>query len=339
MDILCAGLSHRTAPVEIREKFAIGIRELPRITEAILKLPGVHGVVVLSTCNRVEFYLSADNAKAAFDALDTTLHNRFKTRAPFYQLPPREAISHLFSVACGLDSMVPGETEIFGQIKKAYQAAIELNAADPALHQLFQKTFHVAKHIRTETHITRGPTSIASVAVTLAENTFGRLDGRGVMILGAGETSQRTARGMVSRGAKTVLVSNRTFARASRLADEIGGTAIRFEEWETAFETIDILICSTSAPRVILTKQKLSNHLSHRAERPLFVIDLAVPRDADPAIREIPNVILHDIDSLDELAKKSVEIRRSEIIRCQSLISQHITEFLSIPNPQPQTAQ
>jgi glutamyl-tRNA reductase len=218
---------------------------------------------------------------------------------------------------------------ILGQVKKAYSTAAELGATTRHLNKLFQHAFRVAKHVRSETQITRGATSVGAVAVELAGKIFGNLAGRRVMILGAGETSERTARSLVSRGVKTVIVSNRTFDRAAKLAEEIGGLAIHFDHWQNAFADVDILICSTAAPHVILTPEKLAPLIRARAGRPLFVIDLAFPRDADPAINELDGVFLYDIDSLEGIVRQSLDVRRSEIIRCEQMITDQVSAFVS----------
>lgn len=329
MNILCAGLSHQNAPVEVREKFAIGQYELGETLAAMRSIDGMAGAVILSTCNRVEFYAASLCPVKTFGELQSLLWKRTGIEAPLYFHDTPHSVRHLFRVASGLDSMVIGETEILGQIKKAYSDAAELGATSRHINKLFQHAFRVAKHVRTETSITRGATSVGAVAVELAGKIFGDLSGRRVMILGAGETSERTARSLVSRGVKTIIVSNRTFDRAAKLAEEIGGLAIHFDHWQNAFSDVDILICSTSAPHAILTREKLAPMMRARGGRPLFVIDLAVPRDAEPSINEIENVFLYDIDSLESIVRQSLEVRRSEVARCERMISDHVGSFIS----------
>jgi len=329
MNILCAGLNHQNTPLEIREKFAIGSHELQDTLTAVRSIDGLSGAVILSTCNRVEFYAASLCPVRTFDELRTLLHARSGVDAPLYFHDTPRSVRHLFRVVSGLDSMVIGETEILGQVKKAYSAAAELGATSRHLNKLFQHAFRVAKHVRTETQITRGATSVGSVAVELAGKIFGDLTGRRVMILGAGETSERTARSLVSRGVKTVIVSNRTFDRAAKLAESIGGLAIHFDHWQNAFSDVDILICSTSAPHAILTREKLLPMMRERGGRPLFVIDLAVPRDAEPSINELDGVFLYDIDSLEQIVRQTLEIRRSEVIRCEQMITDQVSAFVS----------
>lgn len=329
MNILCAGLNHQNAPVEIREKFAIGNHELQDTLSAVRAIDGTGGAVILSTCNRVEFYAASLCPVRTFEALRGLMQTRSGVDAPLYFHDTPRSVRHLFRVASGLDSMVLGETEILGQVKKAYSAAAEMGATGRHINKLFQHAFRVAKHVRTETQITRGATSVGSVAVELAGKIFGDLGGRRVMILGAGETSERTARSLVSRGVRTVIVSNRTFERAARLAGEIGGLAIHFDHWQNAFADVDILICSTAAPHAILTLEKLAPMMRDRGGRPLFVIDLAVPRDADPAINDLEGVFLYDIDSLEGIVRQSLEVRRSEIERCEHMITHQVNTFVT----------
>jgi glutamyl-tRNA reductase len=224
--------------------------------------------------------------------------------------------------------MVIGETEILGQIKQAYSTAFDFGATNVHLNKLFQNAFRVAKQVRSETQITRGSTSVGSVAVDLAGKIFGDLSGRKVMLLGAGDTSERVARSLVSRGVRTVIVANRTFDRAAALADEIGGLAVHFDHWHTAFDEVDILICSTAAPHPIVTREKLEAIMQSHHERPLFIIDLAVPRDVHPSVNDLENVYLYDIDSLEQIARQSIEVRQGEITRCEKMIDRHVRDFL-----------
>lgn len=330
MNILCAGLNHHVASVEVRERFAISPGEVGPTLDALRGLDGVAGAVVVSTCNRVEYYAAAVCPLKVLGELKDFLTERSGgVQVPLYTHDSPHSIRHLFRVASGLDSMVLGETEILGQIKQAYAAATECGATNRYLNKLFQNAFRVAKQVRSETQITRGATSVGSVAVDLAGKIFGDLSGRKVMILGAGDTSERTARSLVSRGVRTVIVANRTFDRAAQLASEIGGLAVHFEHWHHAFEDVDILICSTAAPHPIVTKEKLRPLMRSRRDRPLFVIDLAVPRDAEPAVNELENVYLYDIDSLEQIVRQSLDVRRAEVVRCERMIDHHVGDFVA----------
>ncbi len=337
MNVLCLGVSHQTASVEIRERFAIPDTQLPVVTLEVGALPGVRETVIVSTCNRVEFYAASDNAPEALTALRSYLSDRFTSSTPplpldqknepFYTLSGPASIEHLFRVVSGLESMVLGETEILGQVKKAYAAAAGSGATSRLLNKLFQRAFNVAKEVRTRTNITRGSVSVGSVGVDLAEKIFGKLGRCHAMILGAGETSELTARALLSRGVRSIFVSNRSYDRAARLAAEMGGEAIHFDQWDQRFSDIDILISSTAAPHAIITPEKLAPVMKRRQERPLFVIDLAVPRDADPAINQLEGVYLYDIDALQAIANRGLEIRQREITQCEALIARHVDEF------------
>jgi glutamyl-tRNA reductase len=337
MHVVCLGLSHKTAPVELREKFAVGDPHLGEVAAQLARVDGVGEAVVVSTCNRVEYYVAADDAKRGAEVITDFLAGRVGVvPEAFHSLRGDESIRHLFRVVSGLESMVIGETEILGQVKKAYQAAQTAGATARNLNKLFQRAFNVAKEVRTQTSITRGAVSVGSVAVDLAEKIFGKLDHCKVMILGAGETAEMTAKALQSRGAQTVFVSNRTYERAAALAEALKGKAIHFEEWEKEFETLDIVIGSTGAPHAVVTSQKLMPLMARRADRPLFCIDLAVPRDFEPAVNDLDGVYLYDIDALQSIADESMQVRRQELARCEQMIERHVSEFrewMATPRP------
>ena len=329
MEILCIGLSHHTAPVELREKFAIPDGDLAAAAVQLGKTPGLSEAVIVSTCNRVEFYVAAEHAAAGLDAVRDFVKAR--VAAPegdaFFRHTTANSIRHLFRVVSGLDSMVLGETEILGQVKKAYQAAQTGGSTSRHLNKLFQRAFNVAKEVRTNTNITRGSVSVGSVAVELAEKIFGKLAQCRVMILGAGEMSELTAGALQARGVKTIFVANRSFDRAAALAEKMGGKAVHFDEWQREFHDVDILIGSTAAPHPVLTAAQLAPIMRQRRDRPLFCIDLAVPRDIEAAVNDIEGVYLYDIDSLQAIAEHSMNNRRSELAVCEQMIERHVTEF------------
>jgi glutamyl-tRNA reductase len=246
---------------------------------------------------------------------------------PFYRYEDTRCVQHLFRVASGLDSMVVGESEILGQAKKAYESARASGAAGPCLHRLFQRAFRVAKQVRTHTDITRGSVSVGSVAVDLAQRIFGQLGNCKVLVLGAGETSERTARALVSRGVTDLRVSNRSSDRAEELARLVGGQAVRFDEWPSQCREIDILITSTSSETPLLTPENLSAMLRNRIDRPLFIIDIAVPRDVHPNVNEMEGVYLYDIDSLQSVAEQSLALRRQQISVAEAIITEHVADF------------
>lgn len=331
MQIVCLGLSHKTAPVEVRERFAVLESHLGETALEIKQLPHVEEAVVVSTCNRVEFYTATRNPEGVIAALEEMIGQKAGDSALgkgcFIPHGGEMGIRHLFRVASGLESMVLGETEILGQVKKAYQAALETGATSRHLNKLFQRAFNVAKEVRTNTNITKGPVSTGSAAVELAEKIFGRLEHCKIMILGAGETAEMTAKALLSRGAKAIFVSNRTYERAHTLAESMGGKAIHFDAWEKEFHDLDILIGSTGAPHAVVSNERLAAMMAHRTDRPLFCIDLAVPRDFEPVINELEGVYLYDIDALQAIAQESIAVRKQELTLCERLIERHVEEF------------
>jgi glutamyl-tRNA reductase len=342
MNLFCIGLSHHTANVATREQFAGGAT-----AESIVREAGCTEALLLSTCNRVEVYavsqsrISTDEiARCLMRKSDTDPHDY---APPFYRYEAEKCVQHLFRVASALDSMVVGESEILGQAKKAYESARTSGAVGPYLHRLFQRAFRVAKQVRTHTDIARGAVSIGSVAVDLAQRIFGKFSDRKVLVLGAGETSERTARALISRGVSDLRVSNRSMDRAAELAQAVGGRAISFDEWAPQCREIDILITSTASETPLLTPEKLAPMLRERLDRPLFIIDIAVPRDVDPGVNEIEGVYLYDIDSLQSVAEQSLALRRQQVAAAEVIVAEHVTEFVdSISrafHPAPQTAE
>ena len=325
MHVVVIGLSHHSSPVTVREKFAFAEARIPEALQALRTSGLAEEAVILSTCNRVEIYAATTlEPRRAFAALREFLIRTHDYRDPLtdelYQYSDQEGVEHLFKVASGLDSMVLGETEILGQLKKAYDLALQHRHTGARLNKAFQRAFNVAKHIRTETNIQRGSISVASVAVELAEKIFDSLNGRQVMVIGAGETSEKAARALLSRGAHSVIVSNRSHDRAVALAAELGGRAVHFEEWASEFANIDIVISSTSAPHYVLDRVKLEPLLDLRRGRPLLLIDIAVPRDIEPEVNFLEDVYLYNIDDLQTIASGYLKQRQDEIARCETII-------------------
>src|SRR5882724_2607935 len=333
MPIVVIGLSHRTCPVELRERFAF---PAPKIPEAIQKLraEGVaEEAVIVSTCNRVEIYAaSASASRDTLAGLRQFLIDWCAFRGPLndeiYKMNEPDSLEHLFQVACGLDSMVLGETEILGQLKKSYDLALQHKHTGSRLNKAFQRAFNVAKQVRTETNIQRGSVSVGSVAVELAEKIFESLRDREVMVIGAGDTSEKTARALLSRGAQSIIVSNRSYDRAAALAGELGGRAIHFDRWAAEFEKIDIVISSTAAPHYVLDRLKLGPLMKLRRNRPLLLIDIAVPRDSEPEVNFLENVYLYNIDDLQAIADDYLQQRQDEIARCQAIIAEKARALL-----------
>ena len=324
MNLFCVGLSHHTANVETRERYAGGPAEADLLATGTMK-----EALVLSTCNRVEIYGASEQPLATKELMPALWQSPagLEETDVFYRYDGENCAQHLFRVVAGLDSMVIGETEILGQVKKAYETARQTGSAGPTLHRLFQRAFRVAKQVRSSTEITRGAVSVGSVAVELAGKIFGDLRERSVLILGAGETSERTARALSSRGVTDLRVSNRSHERGEELAALVQGRAVPFQEWTRECREIDILISSTSADEPLLTPELLAPMLHGRADRPLFIIDIAVPRDVAPEVNDMEGVYLYDIDSLQSIADQSLAMRRQQMAAAEKIISGHVSDF------------
>ncbi|HUI07963.1 MAG TPA: glutamyl-tRNA reductase [Verrucomicrobiae bacterium] len=332
MNLFLVGLNHRSAPVEVRERLAFARSGLGEATQLLLGAASLHEAAILSTCNRVEIYALAGDAGDAARAVRRFLHDHHKLSNSvdgyLYEHRDDGCIQHLLEVACGLDSMVLGETEILGQVKDAYDIAHQAGATGVVLNRLFQKVFSAAKHIRSATAITRGSTSVGAVAVDLAEKIFGKLGKCTVMVIGTGAMSEATARALQSRGAGSILVCSRSQERAEALAGQLQGRAISYDQWPSEFPAVDIVISSTAAPHPIVTTEKLVPLMKTRRQRPLFLIDIAVPRDVERACGELEHVYLYDIDDLQEIARANRAAREREITACQALIAQHRQRFV-----------
>jgi len=326
MNLFCVGLSHHSADVETLERFG-GNAEL----DCLLRSSGCAEALLLSTCNRVEVYAASASRVSTLDiarCLDRRIDSHTSPEsAPFYRYEDAQCVRHLFRVASGVDSMVVGETEILGQAKKAYEAARASGAAGRYLHRLFQRAFRVAKQVRTHTDIARGAVSVGSVAVDLAQKIFGDLGNCKVLVLGAGDTSEKTARALVSRGVSDLRVSNRSGERAENLAHLTTARVVPFESWIDECREIDILITSTSADVTLLGRDQLAPMLRARIDRPLFIIDIAVPRNVDADVDALDGVYLYDIDSLQSIADQSLAMRREQIAAAEQIIAQHVAEF------------
>ena len=325
MNLFCVGLSHHRTRVEELEQFAGHPETLDSLRQA-----GCAEALLLSTCNRVEVYAAAEALvpiPQVARCLACDFERTAETTPDFYCYEATDCVQHLFRVAAGIDSMVVGETEILGQVKKAYESARASAAAGPYLHRLLQRAFRVAKQVRTHTHITRGSVSIGSVAVHLASKVFMDLAEREILILGAGETGERTVRALISRGARNVRVSNRSPARATELAELVGGVAVPFNQWLQYCAEVDILVTATACDAPLLNPENLAPILRDRVDRPLFIIDIAVPRDVHPEVNQLEGVFLYDIDSLRSVAEQSLVLRRQQIASAEAIISAHVSEF------------
>jgi glutamyl-tRNA reductase len=333
VNIVCGGLTFEEVPVELREKVAFRDAQLPDALTKIKVMLGLREVVLVSTCNRVEYFgatTEPERAAAAWPDFLRQFHAVTEDFSPLsFQLRGMPCVEHLFSVASGIKSMVVGETEVLGQLKDAYDIARTHGETGKWLNRLFQSSFAAAKSVRSRTGITRGHVSVGSVSVELAEKIFGDLQGCRVMVIGAGETSERTARSLLRHGVPSILVANRTFDRAQALALELGGQAVHWEEWEARAVDVDIMISSTSAPHYVLTKEKLETLLRRRERRPLFLIDLAVPRDFEPSINLLDDVFLYDIDDLQSIAHGHLRERQTEITRSMEILQPHVERYMA----------
>lgn len=337
MKVFVTGLSYKTAPVEVREKLAVRPSLLPCCGCRIKLAAGLEEVVLVSTCNRVEVY----GATAAW--VQGKVFRIFQQLCPDLDVTPyvyvkegAAAVKHLFAVASGLDSMVIGETEITGQVKNAYQAAQPVGLTGRVLNRWFQTALQVAKEVRTRTGIGRGATSVGSVAVELAEKVFaGDLSDKTVMILGAGKMGEACVRHLAKSGTRSVLVANRSLERARTLAAEFGGRALSFDERLAAMTEADIVVSSTGSPTTVLHKDEIAGILPARSNRPLILIDIAVPRDIATDVEELENVYLYNIDHLEAIVRENSRLREQEISRCNEIIARRAATLLLKLNPRP----
>jgi glutamyl-tRNA reductase len=312
MNFHLIGVNHNTAPVEVRERLALSESRLPEVCKKLAQHPGVEEGFVLSTCNRVELLAHTKNGSADlrgfvrdFFQLDGNELDRY-----LYEYREREAIQHVFRVTSSLDSMVVGEPQILGQVKEAYAVARAVGAVHSQLDSLLTRAFAVAKRVRTETAVGSSAVSVASVAVELAKKIFGSLQGKHVYLVGAGKMSELAARHLLAHGAASIFVANRTYDRAVRLAEKFNGQAIAFEQLYETCDKADIVITSTGAPHAIFRREHGEIFLSRRRNRPMFFIDIAVPRDVDPSLNKVDGIFVYDIDDLQQAVSSHVADRR-----------------------------
>ena len=328
MNLFSLGLSHHTAAVSLRECFAVGDNQTDVVMPGLREVAGLDEIVLLSTCNRVEVYGVAQDPAAAMEAVIAALQHRAGRAAEFARFTGEESVHHLFRVAAGLDSMVLGETQILGQVKDAYAAAFGSGHTSTVLNRLFQHAFRAAKRVRSETEIGRGAVSVGSAAARLSASDLGDLSACRALFLGAGEAGEDVARSMHARGLMELLVANRTFSRAEALAAALGGRAVEFERWRDHLATADIVIACADARSRLLRADELTPFLAVREERPLFLLDLAVPRDFDPAIRVLRGATLHDIDDLEAVAREGESLRASEVEKAEAVITAQVADFV-----------
>jgi glutamyl-tRNA reductase len=330
MNFQVIGVNHNSAPLEVRERLAVTEQQLPDAIRSLVKQPGVDEGMVLSTCNRVEVVTSTKQGVdlrsflgSYFGVSAAALHSHI------YEFEQRDAVRHVFRVASSLDSMVVGEPQILGQIKEAYAVARGMGAISSALEALLSRAFAVAKRVRSETAIGSSSVSIASVAVELAEKIFGSLEDKTVYLVGAGKMAELAARHLIAHGAKNIIISNRTHERAVELADSFGGQAVPFDRLYETADNADIVLTSTGSQEPIFRREHGERMLSRRKNRPMFFIDIAVPRNVDPAVNRLDGMFVYDIDDLQGVAANNSAERKKEAERAEKIIELEVDRFTS----------
>lgn len=334
MKLLLTGVSHNTAPVEVRESLAFRAEDLPRALQDLRSRAGVNEALILSTCNRVEITVTTEDSIDPQTTVDLFLTDHKPVPAEgigphLYRYEGREAIHHLFRVAASLDSMVVGEPQILGQLKVAYTAAKDAGAVCGWLDGLLTRAFGVAKRVRSETGIGQMAVSVSYAAVELARKIFGSLAGRTVMIVGAGKMSELAARHLRRSGASHVFVTNRTHDRAMEMARLFQGTPVEYDRFHATLPEVDILIASSAAPHYILNKEEMQRVIAARRNKPAYLIDLAVPRNIDPSVNDVANVFLYDIDDLQEVVNANLRERMKEAERAETLVSEEVERMMA----------
>ncbi len=334
MGLVLLGLNHRTAPLPVREQVVYSREEALGALRALREEQCVPQAMLLSTCNRTEIYAVVADPQGIAPAMRDRL---FLTRIPegngrrldyIYQETGENAVRHLFRVACGLDSLVLGEQEILGQVKTAYEIARDAEAAGSVLHKLAARAFHIGKRARTETKIGLGAVSVAFAAVELAEKVFQKLEGRGALLVGAGENGALCARHLLARKVEPLLVANRTTARADALARDLGGETVSFERLAEAMARVDIVVCTTGAPNAIIGRDLVREVMHRREGRPLVLMDIAVPRDVDPAVDGIGSVFRFDIDALTSVVDRNLARREKEVPVVEQMVQVEVESFM-----------
>jgi glutamyl-tRNA reductase len=331
-EIVLVGLSHKTAPVEIREKISISKEQMAGFLGRLMGLPNIREGLILSTCNRMEVLAVIEDREDW-----TTWFKNFlegvagmadSDLAPYlYFLRGEDAVKHLFRVTASMDSMVLGEPQILGQVKEAYRQAANTKGTGLVLNKLLHRSFFIAKRIRTETKMANQAVSVSFAAVELAKKIMGNLDDKRAILIGAGEMSELAARHLVSQGVCEIWVTNRTYNRALDMAQELGGKAVPFEEFPKILKDMDIVVSSTGSTHYIIHKEQLGGVIRARKNRPMFFIDIAVPRDIDPAINEIDNIYVYDIDDLQGIVDSNKEERKKETLKAEGIVQEGVELF------------
>jgi glutamyl-tRNA reductase len=333
MGIVVVGLSHKTAPIEVREKLNFPENTLPDALRKLMTYEGIRESLIMSTCNRVEIYASVQDSAQGIDRIKQFISDyhglsREALERSLYVYPDAQGVRHTFRVASSLDSMVVGEAQILGQLKDAFDMALKTKTTSTILNKLIKKAISVAKRVRTETRLAEGAVSISSAAVELAKKIFGDLAGKTVMLLGAGEMAELAAQHLLGNGVKNIMVANRTFERAEELAKEFKGDAIRFEHFPDSLVMVDILICATGAPNYVVKRDIVSRALKERRHKPIFMIDISNPRNIDPEVDKVDGAYLYDIDDLQSKVDVNTEGRAKEAARAEELVTLEVETYL-----------
>ncbi len=332
MPLVALGLSHRTAPVDVRERHAFAPERMAEALTALRDYEAVHEAAMLSTCGRLEIYAELDDYEAGVEQLKSFLQN-FRhgeiedLESYLYTLLGRDAIEHLFRVSTGLDSMLIGEAEILGQVKDAYVQAQAARSVGKTLHRLFKDAIHAGKAARSQTAIGKDSVSIASAAIETARQHLGTLEGKSIAIVGAGKMGRTASKRLRAHNISALYIVNRTPERARQLIEEAQGEAVDLASLGSALARADVVITSTGASHFILTTRNVAAAMEQRPERPLFVVDIAVPRDADPLIEQLPNVSLVDIDALKNTVDTTLQVRREAIPQVEEIIAEYVKRF------------
>jgi len=331
-NLVIVGVNHKTTPVELREKLAFTRGNIEESTEKLGNFPEIDENLIISTCNRVEIYARVNDVDKGIDRLKKFIcefhmipYNLLDKH--FYAFREEETVQHLFRVSASLDSMVIGESQILGQVKDAYSLAKSLQTTGLILNQLFEKAFNVAKKIREETGIAESAVSISSAAVELARKIFEDLENHTVMLVGTGEMAELAAKHLISYGVKTVYVASRTYERAAALAKTLNGSALDFEHFKSEMHKADIVISSTASPKFIISKDMVNQAIHQRKHRPMFFIDIAVPRDIEPEVNDLENVYLYDIDDLHNVVNANIQEREKEAEAAMEIIRSEVSKF------------
>ena len=332
MNLVLVGVSHRTAPVDLREKLDFSSGDVGAAVQELATRASVPECVVLSTCNRSETYVATpDPQQTRDDVVEFLSHFHHVPREVFlphlFTLEGRDAVAHLFRVAGGLDSAIVGEPQILGQVKDAFHTASDRRCTGPLLGRLFTSSFAVGKRVRTETAIGAGAVSVSYEAVSIARKIFDRLNGRKVLVVGAGEISKLTAQHLKANGVGEILITSRTAVHADALAEGVNGRAVPWSAMPSALATADIIITATGSPRPIITRAHVEAVVGRRRPDPLYIIDIAVPRDVEPSVGDLEQVFLYNIDDLQKFVQKNLADRSGEIERAEAIVSEEVSRF------------